>query len=398
MHSPTLLIMATLLMGIISLVMGAMWLYNRHIPGLKSWACSFVAGFLLCAVMLMRMLDETSAAMPLMLLLLQTLMFMIGCLTFVGARTHVGAAPPGYALPLALYGILLCATLYFSAIIDNPNARFLVPSLINALFFLGSAHALGRFGFRNYPGRTFLAVVMGVHALFLIARPFVFPLGGTGMFSANNQFNMSQFVLLESTLALTLIAFGILMVTTEYTTSKWRRLAERDPLTSVFNRRSFLTLLDKALSRNERQQQPLAVMLIDLDHFKSINDRWGHKQGDEALRHFVDIVTHCLRHEDILGRLGGEEFAVFLNDADLQVARTVAERLRSTVESCPVPTASGTIPLTISLGLTLACPGETPESVLHRADVAMYQAKHRGRNRIEIVAQAEQPIPALNAA
>lgn len=395
MHSPTLLIMSTLLMGVVSLVLGAMWLYNRHIPGLKAWTFSYVAAFLFCLLMLAR--TQMPGSPLLLSLALHSSVFLTGWLAFSGARAYVNVPPPHPALPLALYALLMGSALYFTLIVDDPNVRFLVPSLINALFFLASAHALGRYGFRNYPGRTFLAVIMGLHGLFLGIRPVLFPVGPGGIFTQDNQLTLSLFVPLESTLALILIAFGVLMVTTEFTTNKWRRLAERDPLTNVFNRRSFLTLLDKALSRNERLRQPLAVMLIDLDHFKSINDRWGHKQGDEALRHFVEVVAHCLRNEDILGRLGGEEFAVFLNDADLPVAQNVAERLRKAVESTPLQTPAGTIPLTISLGLTLACVGETPESALHRADQAMYQAKHNGRNRIEMVFE-QAPSPALNPA
>ena len=101
-----------------------------------------------------------------------------------------------------------------------------------------------------------------------------------------------------------------------------------DPLTNVFNRRAFLTLLDKAISNAQRTQTTLPVLVMDLDHFKKVNDSWGHRAGDDVLRHFVMLAQRCLRKEDVMGRLGGEEFAIFLPNAGAGGAIAVAERLR----------------------------------------------------------------------
>jgi diguanylate cyclase (GGDEF)-like protein len=189
---------------------------------------------------------------------------------------------------------------------------------------------------------------------------------------------------LESTVALVLTAFCVLTLTNEFVTTELRRLAEVDALTGAFNRRAFLTLLDKALSHVQRTGAELPVLVIDLDNFKKINDTWGHQRGDEALCHFVDLAQRCLRKEDILGRLGGEEFAIFLPDVGSAGVLAVAERLRALVEARPLEVARRSVPMTVSIGIATATPGDTAQSVLQRADAAMYAAKERGRNRVEV--------------
>jgi diguanylate cyclase (GGDEF)-like protein len=196
---------------------------------------------------------------------------------------------------------------------------------------------------------------------------------------------LSQFVVLEATLSLVLMAFGTLMLTNEYITRELRQLAEVDPLTCVFNRRAFLTLLKKAISSAHRTQSDLSVLVIDLDHFKKVNDTWGHKGGDDVLRHFVSLATSCLRNEDVMGRMGGEEFAIFLPNASSEGTRAVAERLRAVVASQPLVTDRGSIGLTVSIGATQYLPGDSSDALLQRADEAMYLAKEHGRNRVEAI-------------
>jgi diguanylate cyclase (GGDEF)-like protein len=124
-------------------------------------------------------------------------------------------------------------------------------------------------------------------------------------------------------------------------------------------------------------------MLIDLDHFKRINDTWGHSAGDDALRHFVAIAQRCMRVQDTMGRLGGEEFAVLLPRASAEQAQSVAERLRGLLADHPLRLgADERVALTASIGVTLLRPGESPDVALGRADQAMYQAKSEGRNRV----------------
>ena len=163
-----------------------------------------------------------------------------------------------------------------------------------------------------------------------------------------------------------------------------RRLATTDTLTGLPNRRSFIERMEQELSRFQRNGEPTAVLMLDLDHFKQINDRYGHAHGDAVLRHFASLVNESLRKMDMVGRLGGEEFAILMPDTDLDGARLFAERLRKRLEQSPCPSEQGEISVTVSIGLTLFADQDLSyDPALARADEALYRAKELGRNRVE---------------
>lgn len=174
-----------------------------------------------------------------------------------------------------------------------------------------------------------------------------------------------------------------------------RRDATTDPLTGVANRRSFLEALDKELVRFKRFGYPAVatVLMADIDHFKRVNDRYGHAVGDEALRHFTQLARKHLRATDVIGRLGGEEFGILLPVTDDHEALEFARRFCAVVEANPAHTEQGKVGFTVSLGVTeLGFNDETPEDVLERADAALYRAKSAGRNRVEL-ASAKLRMP-----
>ena len=161
------------------------------------------------------------------------------------------------------------------------------------------------------------------------------------------------------------------------------RLATTDSLTGIPNRRHLLHLAESAFSRAERYGQDLSVIMIDADHFKTVNDRWGHDTGDEVLKTMVRICRMELREVDEFGRLGGEEFAAVLTETDMTGAVQVAERLREAVERLTPTTALGPVSMTISLGVAaLTADDTTFKELLKRADQALYRAKADGRNRV----------------
>ena len=175
-----------------------------------------------------------------------------------------------------------------------------------------------------------------------------------------------------------------------------RRLSRTDPLTSVWNRSYFLERAEAEVLRARRSEVPLAVLVMDLDRFKAVNDGFGHAVGDKVLRDFVARTAKHLRRTDVLGRMGGEEFAVLLIDTPLVTAVDVAERLRREVEDArPVVDAeSGLLPrYTVSVGCAaLHHDDDGVEAVLRRADLALYQAKGFGRNRV-VSESSQGPIP-----
>jgi diguanylate cyclase (GGDEF)-like protein len=171
-------------------------------------------------------------------------------------------------------------------------------------------------------------------------------------------------------------------------------LADRDDLTALLNRRKILALAAEALRASANSRSGLTIALLDLDHFKNFNDRYGHAFGDDVLRAFADAARRALRGADQIGRYGGEEFLVVMPDTDIAAARAVIERLRETVKKLPVANEAasrdGSAQVTLSAGLASARDGETSiEEVIRRADLALYRAKETGRDRIEIL-----PMPA----
>lgn len=173
---------------------------------------------------------------------------------------------------------------------------------------------------------------------------------------------------------------------------RFRTQATRDPLTGLSNRMHIMETLDREVQRNERQQTPVSVIMVDLDYFKRINDSFGHPAGDEVLRQAAARMKDAIRSYDAVGRYGGEEFIVVLPGADLATARTVAERLRRAIADCSVRLPSGNLNVTASLGVS-AVEGGVPiqgEELIKRADAALYQAKDEGRNRV-VCAQSNRP-------
>ncbi|PWC31111.1 diguanylate cyclase [Azospirillum sp. TSO35-2] len=164
-----------------------------------------------------------------------------------------------------------------------------------------------------------------------------------------------------------------------------RDMASRDPLTGIFNRRSFMDMARSQLARAHRFHEPLSVFVLDVDHFKRINDTYGHATGDDALRMVAAGCQAILREYDILGRLGGEEFVVVLPGATADESRVVAERVRRHLARMPIEAPDGVFRLTASIGIAgLDGATDTLERAIHRADLALYRAKHMGRNRVAV--------------
>lgn len=159
-------------------------------------------------------------------------------------------------------------------------------------------------------------------------------------------------------------------------------LARIDPLTGLVNRRAFLERCSQERSRVERQKGPLSLALLDLDHFKEVNDRFGHQAGDQALRDFAKALVRTMRSTDALARTGGEEFAVLMPGTDGKTALEIAERIRAEVSTIALTEGR----LTTSIGVAPWDGIESFEGWYHRADQALYRAKNSGRNRVELAA------------
>ncbi len=161
-----------------------------------------------------------------------------------------------------------------------------------------------------------------------------------------------------------------------------KELASRDPLTGAYNRRVMVEQLERQVVYKQRHCTASSVIMIDLDHFKDINDMHGHAIGDQALKSVVDTVQKELRDGDVLARIGGEEFLVLLPQADREAGRQTAERLRAAVSAIVLLRAARRVPLRASFGVAELIPGEDADAWLRRADLALYLAKEAGRDRV----------------
>lgn len=184
-------------------------------------------------------------------------------------------------------------------------------------------------------------------------------------------------------------------------TAAMERLARTDVLTGLPNRRDILARAQAELDRSLRTRHPVSLLMLDLDHFKAINDQYGHPIGDVVLRAFARIGQARMRRIDALGRIGGEEFLVVLPETDGDEALAAAERLRLAYEQGCIETTRGIVSVTVSIGAITHRPGETDRQIgentealldrlLARVDAALYEAKQAGRNRVVAVAETDQ--------
>lgn len=183
--------------------------------------------------------------------------------------------------------------------------------------------------------------------------------------------------------------FGFILAALERSSNHMENLATHDGMTDCLNRSAAVALLGNTLQRAQRTGESTSLVMLDLDHFKDVNDKYGHRTGDEVLRKFAQTARLRLRASDVLARMGGEEFALILPNTDAVGAVHVAESVREAIEALVIQDLKGgTLKVTVSAGVACVTGGAviTPDMLYHRADTALYAAKAAGRNRIELAA------------
>ena len=288
--------------------------------------------------------------------------------------------------PWILAGYLVVTAAYFALtyVWDSYTVRVL---LFNALLCLLSAScALLLWDHRRRIGGAVLALPLGVHLLqvFLGLLRIGITLNEGGVTHQSLYVSQGQiFVIMLNSLGVMAMAFGFMSLHAGRLLDTLEAQAASDPLTGLLNRRGFDAALQREWRRQQRLGQGLALLMIDIDHFKQINDSQGHPIGDAALRHLADTLRQQLRPYDLIGRLGGEEFCVVLPGVTPALAQQTAERL------CRAPLGfvpeGETVPLvmTVSIGVASCSPQDAqPETLLARADRALYLAKQQGRDRV----------------
>jgi diguanylate cyclase (GGDEF)-like protein len=317
--------------------------------------------------------------------LANALLFTAFAVTWTGARVFDGRpVEPVYLVTGAVVWLLICR---LPILAEDVNLRALIASGIIAGYTWLTAYEFWRGRDEPLVSRWPAIILLFTHgALFLLRTPMVALLPSLVSDSVFSSVWMT--VLSFEALLLTISdAFILLAIAKERTELRHRTAAMVDPLTGVANRRSFLQDAALIAKRHIGNPRPTAVLLIDLDHFKSINDRFGHAVGDSVLAIFAEAARKSMRGSDLIGRIGGEEFAAILVKTSRDKASEVAERIRASFAHLAQEVDGHRVEATVSIGL-VHCLERTLDiaELLTRADHALYYAKERGRNRIEIAA------------
>lgn len=309
--------------------------------------------------------------------------FLMGATLALLAGTRLFLGRPWRWRPwLTLMALCLSSLLAFTLIWPDYRARMLIFGLSMAAICAAHTRTLALYS-RGLPSRLML-VAMGWQTLVLLARALTtywLDSPSTGRFDGGS---ILQGVYIGSySCSILVVLVGAQLMVNERIREKFEHLATHDDLTGVLNRRAIVRRIDQEHQRWLNEGRGYALMLLDLDFFKRINDTFGHQAGDQTLLRATRALTQGLRKTDSLGRYGGEEFIALLPATDMSAALILAERVRKMVEQMP---RDGDEPAcTVSIGLTVVQGGETtPEAVLLRADRALYKAKDAGRNQVAL--------------
>ena len=374
----TLLVAVTLVTAFCAGARLLLWRTHPGIPGLAGWAWASICGTLALFLIIVR----ESLSDPVALSLAQILIAVGFVLAWDGFRRFLGRTPlsrtllavlaAGVLIPIAAALLTQSLTLRSSS-----NAAFI--ALISTLIArdLLSAASKGQLALRS-TGWIYM-----VNAAFFLLRGIV-AARSPEVVDTWNPDGLAALPALWWLCTAVATTLGMVLMTGERLQASLDRQASRDPLTGALNRRAFALLAEKELARARRYHRPFALLMMDLDHFKQINDRLGHGAGDVVLCEFVAVAQRILRSEDALCRIGGEEFVALLPDTLAASAMIAAERLRSAFAEENIGARYGerSLPfaITVSLGVGELKPGEGIDDLLRRTDVALYQSKRNGRN------------------
>jgi diguanylate cyclase (GGDEF)-like protein len=380
LDSNTLYFMATM----VAALLGAMLLFfgqQDKNPALKWWGTAYLLGA--ASVALWTLAANTLG---------QVLSLAVNAVGFVACGMVWNAARVFHGRKPNLPGLALGAIAWIAAVLTlDPQAsalRMTIGAGIVAIYAALTAAELWTERRKSLQRRWPAIAVPLLHG-FVLILPILL---GDLLQGSNEKFGSSIWVTMFS-IELVLYAVGtvfvIFMLVSERAVTVHKNAASMDPLTGLFNRRGFTEACTRVIEREAGAGRPVTVLIFDIDHFKSINDRFGHPAGDEILKLFSTIVLNNLRISDLSGRIGGEEFAALL-PCSLEEGVLAAERVREAFAASGIVCEEGAVDTTVSIGVAGGPAGTELEVLLAAADTALYQAKRSGRNRVE--AAEELPL------
>ena len=377
-----------LVAAMVAAMLGAMLLFfgnQENIPALKWWGTAYLLGA--ASVTLWTLGGKGLGDM---LSLALTGVGFIACgLVWNASRVFHGRKPN---MPGVVTGALAWAAAVMSLAPEAHALRLTIGAAIVAAYAALTASELWSERRRAVQRRWPAVLVPMLHG-FVLMLPILL---GDLLRPHDDTFSASAWVTLFS-VELVLYSIGtvfvIFVLVSERTVTAHKTAASVDPLTGMFNRRGFAEACSRVIEREANAGRPVTVLIFDIDHFKSINDRFGHPAGDEILKLFSAVVINTLRISDLSGRVGGEEFAALL-PCSLEDGVIAAERVREVFEDSGVVADEGPVDTTVSIGVAGGPAGTELEVLLAAADAALYKAKRSGRNRVE--AAEELPLSLEN--
>jgi diguanylate cyclase (GGDEF)-like protein len=382
---PTLLAITVFTPALAGCLLLLSWLQHRRIVALALWGSGFITASIATALIIFArgtIPDFWSIIVGNALLAAAYGILWYGARKFDGKETSIILALAGVPL-----WILACS---IAPIYARVEARAAVMAAIAVSYTLLALLELWR-GRGDGAWRWPIMLLLLGHAA---AIPFRIPIAAAWFHPEPSDVNLLTFMIFESAFVCICGAYLFGGLAKDRIAASYRRIALTDSLTHVPNRRGFLETAERALMRTRFARRPVALLLFDLDRFKSVNDKYGHQTGDEVLTAFCRLATSVLRPTDLFGRIGGEEFASLLPGTEQQDALWLADRLRTAFEGASHPVEGRTLTTTVSVGVAVSDDASVDLSALQKqADQALYRAKALGRNRVEISGQPDEPLP-----
>ncbi|AJK44895.1 GGDEF domain-containing protein [Burkholderia plantarii] len=378
MSAITVALATTALFGLVMLVLLGS-LVRTGVAGVREW---FAANLLLS--LSLALLLARGRIPDVFTVVLGNGMFVLSGVTLYAGYARFLDLPPRWPWLGLLTGLTLPALVYWHYVADSIPMRVGITTLYTAIVCFAIAAIVIR-RYRSGQSRYPYVATAGFATLFAISQVlrgayFIMLPGPAGAQVYLTTFNIS--LLCVGAAIMPVMSMCAIMMVHDSMQQAARRVIDHDFLTRALSRQRFEVVARARVRDAERDGTPLSLLLIDLDHFKSINDTYGHAGGDSVLREFAELMLQKLRGGDALGRLGGEEFAILLPRTTLSDALRIADRLRDEVNRHTVETTAGLCSYSASGGLASRMPGETFEQLSARADRALYDAKISGRNRV----------------
>lgn len=374
--------------GLLGLLCSAiLFMLRRSFPptigGLVYWSRG-----LLCMVVASILFGLTDVIPAFFTVIIANAMLVGGIMSFYMGFRHFAGLPPQHRLMGVILSLLTGYIAWFTYVDNIYPARAVLVTFTDSMLFFACAILVARTTRNSLAGRFTSIAFTAIGAVSLGRSMLLF-------FQIDSPPDVLDASMAQKTylaaLAFSIVAItlGAMMLANERLRAALEFIASHDQLTGAIARATFIELLMKELARSKRNGRPLALLMFDLDHFKSINDRFGHAVGDRVIIDFVHRTKGLLRNIDSIGRYGGEEFVALLPETTMDEARIVADRICKGVAEA---SSEGLPAYTVSIGVAVAPHGdEAAETLLYQADKALYLAKANGRNRVE---PAELPVRA----